>query len=100
MRRLGSGHSIAFFAPPEVETKIRQVATRKMAGKFTVEDVLLWVISETCAELKSRAPQWAYQGIDHDNRYKAWTDFVKAGSPGLSNSTAFAQPASCTRSKT
>ena len=80
MRRLGSGHSIAFFAPPEVEGRIRQVASKKTSSQISAEDVLLWAISETCAELKGRALQWAYQGVDHSIRYKAWSDFTKAKS--------------------
>ncbi|EIW79093.1 hypothetical protein CONPUDRAFT_107198 [Coniophora puteana RWD-64-598 SS2] len=78
MRRLGSGHSIAFFAPPEVETRIRHISSKKATSKISVEDVLLWAISETCAEIKARALQWAFQGVDHEIRYKAWSNFLNA----------------------
>ncbi|EIW76860.1 hypothetical protein CONPUDRAFT_110521 [Coniophora puteana RWD-64-598 SS2] len=80
MRRLGSGHTIAFFAPPEVDTRIRRVASKKSLNRISVEDVLLWTISETCTELKARALQWAYQGTDHSIRYNAWSDFINAES--------------------
>ncbi|EIW76859.1 hypothetical protein CONPUDRAFT_168597 [Coniophora puteana RWD-64-598 SS2] len=75
MRRLGAGHTICFFAPPEIERGIRRVMKRG-SNQISAKDVLLWAIAETCQELKTRALQWAHQGVDHHTRYDAWARFL------------------------
>ncbi|EIW76857.1 hypothetical protein CONPUDRAFT_130199 [Coniophora puteana RWD-64-598 SS2] len=82
MRRLGAGHTICFFAPPDIDRNIRRVAEKAEGTQITVEDVLLWAITETCHELKTRALQWAHQGIDHHARYDTWSHFLDAETPG------------------
>ena len=75
MRKLGHGHSIMFFAPLEIDRRIRSVAGRDSLHIINTMDILHWAIRETCDDIQQRAPHWAQQGIDHTSRYAAWTSF-------------------------
>ncbi|KAG8215417.1 hypothetical protein J3R82DRAFT_9025 [Butyriboletus roseoflavus] len=77
MRKLGHGHSIMFFAPLEVDRRIRSVAGKDRDRLHVIDtmDILHWAIRETCDDIQQRAPLWAQQGIDHTSRYAAWTSF-------------------------
>ena len=74
MRKLGHGHSVMFFAPPEVDRNIRSV-TAKHDQEITATDVLQWAIQETWTNIVRWAPYWAQQGMDHRSRYDAWSRF-------------------------
>lgn len=76
MRKLGRGHSVMFFAPPEVDRNIRAVAGKKDSStQITTVDILCWAIHETWTDIQQRAPYWAQQGMSHKSRYGAWTRF-------------------------
>ena len=75
MRKLGHGHSIMFFAPLEVDRRIRSVASKGPSDAIDTTDILQWAIRETCDDIQHRAPHWAQQGIDHTSRYAVWTSF-------------------------
>ncbi|KAI9459074.1 hypothetical protein HD554DRAFT_1685585 [Boletus coccyginus] len=76
MRKLGRGHSVMFFAPPEVDQSIRAVAGKKdLNTRVTTADVLCWAINETWTDMQQRAPYWAQQGMNHKSRYAAWSRF-------------------------
>ena len=75
MRKLGHGHSIMFFAPLEVDRRIRSVASKGPSDAIDTTDILQWVIRETCDDIQQRAPHWAQQGMDHTSRYAIWTNF-------------------------
>ncbi|KAG8217925.1 hypothetical protein J3R82DRAFT_6091 [Butyriboletus roseoflavus] len=77
MRMLGYGHSIMFFAPLEVDRRIRSVAGKDRDALHVIDtmDILQWAIHETCDDIQQRAPHWAQQGMDHASRYAAWTSF-------------------------
>ena len=77
MRKLGHGHSIMFFAPLEVDRRIRSVASKGPLGVINTMDILQWVIRETCDDIQQRAPHWVQQGTDHTSRYAAWTSFCR-----------------------
>ncbi|KAF8555161.1 hypothetical protein OG21DRAFT_1439060 [Imleria badia] len=77
MRKLGHHHSIMFFAPLEVDRRIRSVASKSLSDDIDVMDILQWAIRETCDDIQQRAPHWAQQGIDHTSRYAAWTGFCR-----------------------
>ncbi|KAH0834182.1 hypothetical protein J3R83DRAFT_11491 [Lanmaoa asiatica] len=79
MRKLGHGHSIMFFAPLEVDRRIRFVAGKANDPLYTIDtmDILHWAIRETCDDIQQRAPHWAQQGMDHTSRYAAWTSFCR-----------------------
>ena len=75
MRKLGHGHSIMFFAPLEVDRRIRAVASKRPSDVIDTMDILQWAIRETCDDIQQRAPHWAQQGMDHTSRYAVWTSF-------------------------
>ncbi|KAI9572507.1 hypothetical protein HD554DRAFT_2185528 [Boletus coccyginus] len=76
MRKLGCGHSVMFFAPPEVDQSIRAVAAKKdLNAPVTAVDILCWAINETWTDIQQRAPYWAQQGMSHKSRYNAWSRF-------------------------
>ena len=77
MRKLGHGHSIMFFAPLEVDRRIRYVVGRGPLSAISAMDILQWAIRETCDDILQRAPHWAQQGTDHASRYAVWTSFCR-----------------------
>ena len=74
MRKLGHGHSVMFFAPPEVDQSIRSV-TAKDDQDITTADILQWAIHETWNNIIRWAPYWTQQGMDHKSRHDAWSRF-------------------------
>ncbi|KAG8922741.1 hypothetical protein FRC02_011638 [Tulasnella sp. 418] len=75
MRKLGHGHSVMFFAPPEVDHSIRTVCSLGSDGDIHTKHILLWAMLESCTEVVHRISQWAQQGIDHSNRERAKIQF-------------------------
>jgi hypothetical protein len=73
MRQLGKGHSVMFFAPGEVDRRIRNRIPRGVAsdGRVRVVDVLRWAMQETCEDIRHHLPYWAQQGLDHHKRFTA-----------------------------
>ncbi|KAG1751783.1 hypothetical protein EDB19DRAFT_1893122 [Suillus lakei] len=77
MRKLGHGHSVMFFAPPEVDRSIREVNNLKgRGGGIHVSDILVWAMTETCSDIQTRAPQWLQHGMDYKSRHSAWSSFL------------------------
>ena len=78
MRKLGTDHSVMYFAPLEVDQSIRSVTHKEDRNtRITAADVLKWAIHETWTDIRQRAPCWAQQGMSHKTRYHAWTSFCK-----------------------
>jgi hypothetical protein len=77
MRQLGHGHSIMFFAPVEVDRRIRSVTSKSPSDVIDTTDILQWAIRETCDDIEQRTPHWAQQGMDHTSRYADWTSFCR-----------------------
>ena len=76
MRKLGSDHSVMFFAPLEVDQGIRSVTHKEgRTIQITTADILKWAIQETWTDICRWAPYWAQQGMNHKKRYDAWTGF-------------------------
>ena len=76
MRKLGHGHSVMFFAPPEVDRSIRAVAGKKDPNtQVTTVDILCWAVHETWTDIQQRAPYWAQHGMNHKSRHNAWSRF-------------------------
>ena len=78
MRKLGHGHSIMFFAPLEVDRRIRSVASKRTSDVIDTTDILQWAIRETCDDIRRRMPHWAQQGMDHTSRYAVWASFCRS----------------------
>ena len=76
MRQLGKGHSVMFFAPGEVDRRIRRLITDGAASgdHIRVVDVLRWAMHETCEDIHHHLPFWVRQGLDHHNRFAAYKD--------------------------
>jgi hypothetical protein len=74
MRQLGKGHSVMFFAPGEVDRRIRSlIPSGQAAGdRIRVVDVLRWAMHETCGDIHHHLPFWAQQGLDHHKRFVAY----------------------------
>ena len=77
MRQLGKGHSVMFFAPGEVDRRIRSLIPGGMAsgGRIRVLDVLRWAMHETCEDICHHLPYWAQQGLDHHKRFAAYNEY-------------------------
>jgi hypothetical protein len=88
MRQLGSGHSVMFFAPGEVDHRIRSLIPSGMASgsRVRVLDVVRWAIHETCDDIAHYLPFWAQQGLDHHKRSAAYEEYGSSGDlAGLRN---------------
>ncbi|KAF8315426.1 hypothetical protein DL93DRAFT_2057188 [Clavulina sp. PMI_390] len=82
LRQLGHGQSVKFFAPGVVNTRIREARQDfSAASHITTFDVLQWVLTETCEELRRNAPHWLRQGIEYEDRRAAWEAF-RSGQQG------------------
>jgi hypothetical protein len=81
MRQLGKGHSVMFFAPGEVDRRIRNRIPSGVAsdGRIRVLDVLRWAMQETCEDIRHHLPYWAQQGLDHHKRFAAYKEHRSTG---------------------
>ncbi len=81
MRKLGKGHFVMFFAPGEVDRRIRSLIPSGItsAGPIRVLDVLRWAMHETCEDIRHRLPYWAQQGLDHHKRFTAYKAYSSTG---------------------
>jgi len=74
MRQLGKGHSVMFFAPGEVDSRIRSLIPGGTApgNRIRVLDILRWAMHETCQDIRHNLPHWAQQGLDYQKRLVAY----------------------------
>ena len=81
MRQLGKGQSVAFFAPGEVDRRIRGLIPRGQVSVngIRVVDILRWVMHETCWDILHHLPHWAEQGVDHHRRFSAYKKYGRTG---------------------
>ncbi|KAG2362076.1 hypothetical protein BDR07DRAFT_1609735 [Suillus spraguei] len=75
MRKLGHGHTVMFFAPPEVDRSIREV-NKRGSQNINVSDILVWAMTETCSDIQRRAPQWLQYGMDYKSRHGPLLSFL------------------------
>ena len=76
MRRLGSDHSVLFFASSEIWGKI-QASTKNYGNELNSSDVLIWTMHETWEQLKDNGAHWTSQGLNFDIRHTAWDKYSK-----------------------
>ena len=78
MRKLGSGHSILFLAPPDIYSSIISAVGGDPAQKREVGslDILRWAMKTTCAQTCHYLSHWANQGYDYKQRKDAWDKFL------------------------
>ncbi|RBR20353.1 uncharacterized protein FIESC28_05317 [Fusarium coffeatum] len=77
MRKLGKGQSVQFCVPWEIEQKIGNLKSQQKAGnrEITISDVLNWVISETCLDLRKAIPLWLNQGVRFSRQQALWSQY-------------------------
>ena len=86
MRKLGSEHSVAFFASGE---KIASCVNKSNDDTLDSSDVLLWALCQTCAHIVKDGALWASQGENFDRRSSAWKKFQDVpSSPDVKNCRA------------
>ena len=97
MRQLGKGHSVIFFAPGEVDRRIRSLIPdgTTSGARICVLDVLRWAMHETCEDIRHHLPFWALQGLDHQKRFEAYQKHSTSGDLDLLRD-AWLQPESRT----
>ncbi|KAG8752032.1 hypothetical protein FRC14_007412, partial [Serendipita sp. 396] len=94
MRKLGSSHSLVFFAPEEVAASVKRVSRRE--GDITVPEVVMWTMKETCRQLDNNAPLWAIQGHEFAKRKIGWDSLEGQKATADQVEEAFSQPDSRT----
>ncbi|KAH9017600.1 hypothetical protein EDB84DRAFT_1276503 [Lactarius hengduanensis] len=85
MRQLGKGQSVVFFAPGEVDRRIRGLIPRGQESDNGVQviDILRWTMHETCWDIAHHLPHWAQQGVDHHRRFSASRRYDSTGDLGV-----------------
>jgi len=85
MRQLGKGHSVMFFAPGEIDRRIRHLIPRgkEPENGVGVKDILRWAMHETCRDIVHHLPHWAQQGVDHHRRFSAYKKYDSTGKLGV-----------------
>ncbi|KAH9038807.1 hypothetical protein EDB85DRAFT_392096 [Lactarius pseudohatsudake] len=106
MRQLGKGQSVMFFAPGEVDRRIRSLIPRgqepdvkreqlllafvglspriqESGNGVRVIDILRWAMHETCWDIGHHLPHWAQQGVDHHRRFSAYKQYDSTGDLGV-----------------
>jgi hypothetical protein len=68
MRKLGSDHSVLFFASQEIWRKIQKGSDD---AHLDSSNVLEWAMRETCIQIKNNSSLWASQGLNFDVRQTA-----------------------------
>ncbi|KAF8597360.1 hypothetical protein BDV93DRAFT_596797 [Ceratobasidium sp. AG-I] len=77
MRKLGHGHSVMFFAPPEVDRQIQKSRLSGIEGAIDVLDIIRWAMLETCQDLAHHTSHWVQQGVQYSRRVEAQRDYLK-----------------------
>ena len=97
MRQLGKGQSVMFFAPGEVDRRIRGLIPggQESENGIRVIDILRWAMHETCEDIDRHLPHWAQQGVDHHRRFSAYEEYRSTGDLTVLES-AWLQPESRT----
>ncbi|KAJ4208350.1 hypothetical protein NW767_001454 [Fusarium falciforme] len=79
MRKLGKGQTVVFCIPREIEQKILlQRGQKPSSGQITISDVISWVITETCLDLRRAMPLWLTQGLRFFEQQAFWAGVSSA----------------------
>jgi len=79
MRKLGSGQSLAFMAPPDLESHIRNVIQNRNSESLDAGDVVRWSLQQTCKMTEAMKPLWVMQGLEHCRRTRASQELLAGG---------------------
>lgn len=88
MRKLGKGQTVVFCVSQEIQGKIMECTAAARSSDITVEDVILWSISETHVEIRRSMPLWAVQGERFFLQDKLWQQIRQDGHTLLSKEHA------------
>lgn len=83
MRKLGHGHAVMFFAPPEIDRQIRKLRPSNREEPIQVLDILRWAMLETCQDLVHHVSHWAQQGIQYSRRVEAQNHYNRTSDIGI-----------------
>lgn len=73
MRKLGHGQSVLFCIPKEIENKILSLKGQSLLNDgLCIADVLRWVMTGTCKELRRMVPLWITQGLRFYGHQAVW----------------------------
>jgi hypothetical protein len=73
MRKLGHGQSVLFCIPKEIEHKILSLKGQSLLDDgLCIADVLRWVMTGTCQELRRTVPLWITQGLRFYRHQAVW----------------------------
>ncbi|KAG9311593.1 hypothetical protein JVU11DRAFT_7802 [Chiua virens] len=90
MRQLGRGHSVKFFASPEVDRQIRSTLVQKKQD-ITTADILRWAMYETWGDIQRWAPYWVQQGMNHKSQ-AVWRHFCTGAGSAEELTNSWLQP--------
>jgi hypothetical protein len=93
MRKLGHGQSVVFCAPPEVDRRIREIENVRSSHRVKVNDVLSWVMFNTCNDIEDHIPHWVEQGVNFHKRQGGNAAFEASDSEVELLKNAWLQPA-------
>ncbi|KAK6529493.1 hypothetical protein TWF281_008666 [Arthrobotrys megalospora] len=79
MRKLGSGHSLAFLASPDIYGHILKQTGKSNSDIVTISDVLVWTMRESCRQIQQGFAVWANQGFQYLKRKQGWDVFQSNG---------------------
>ncbi|KAM3543277.1 hypothetical protein ARSEF1564_003807 [Beauveria bassiana] len=72
MRKLGHGQSVVFCVSREMQSRIHMATSKPSDSDVGVDDVLMWAITETHADLRRLMPLWAIQGTRFFHQKMTW----------------------------
>ncbi|KAJ9255026.1 hypothetical protein DTO207G8_3210 [Paecilomyces variotii] len=79
LRQLGTTQSITFIAPPEVHQSILDIRQKGRTGYINSYDVIVWLLTQTCDNIRDLQPLYYAQGSDFCRRMQAarrYKDFL------------------------
>ncbi|KAM3434565.1 hypothetical protein NHJ13734_005956 [Beauveria thailandica] len=72
MRKLGHGQSVVFCVSGEMQSRIHMATSKPSDSDVGVDDVLMWAVTETHADLRRLMPLWAIQGARFYHQKTTW----------------------------
>jgi len=71
LRQLSTTQSIVYFAPPEVHTSILDACKKADDQAVHSEDVVRWLLVQTCSHIEQMYPLYVHQGLNFVQRQQA-----------------------------
>ena len=68
LRQLATTQSITFYAPPEVHQSILNLRQKGPDDKPDSDDVVFWLLEQTCCNIEQLQPLYVAQGLDYCRR--------------------------------